>query len=631
MLSFNEMNLREEILKAIDELGFVEPTPVQEKVIPHLLGQSEGDLIVTSQTGTGKTASFGFPIIENTDTHKRMIQHLVMCPTRELCLQVADDISTYSKFVNGIKVAAIFGGANIERQIRVIKEGAQIVVATPGRLIDLMNRKEVNLSKITTLVLDEADEMLAMGFRDDLEIILADTPESKKTLMFSATMPNEVLDIARKYLKSFQQIGIGTKNSGAEGISHECYMVQARDRYSALKRIVDYYPNIYGIVFCRTRQETQDIAEQLMKDSYNADALHGDLSQNQRDHVMGKFRSGHLSLLVATDVAARGIDVDNLTHIINYNIPDELEVYTHRSGRTGRAGKKGISIIIAHLKEKRKIQIIEQQIKKQFTFKKVPTGREVCEKQLFHQIDRIEKIDVNETEIDSFLPMIYKKLEWLDREELIKKFVSIEFNRFLEYYKDSKDINAFDHSSKNSVQKYERMFINLGRKDDLTPPDLISLINEYTQQRSIPIGKIKILQYFSFFEIDQSFTPTLLDSFKGKEYQGRRIHVEISQDDPRDQSRSRRDGYRSRRDDDQAPRRRESRYSDTRNSSSNDGEPRRRSYSNSRNSSANDGEPRRRNYSDKAKDSSQNKPSYTDRDKESNPPNRRYKKRTDSE
>ncbi|HPM01555.1 MAG TPA: DEAD/DEAH box helicase [Candidatus Cloacimonadota bacterium] len=548
MLSFKEMNLSEEILKAVEELGFVEPTPVQEKVIPHLLGENEGDLVVTSQTGTGKTASFGFPIIEKTDVSKSNIQHLVLCPTRELCLQVADDISTYAKFLKGIKVAAIFGGANIERQIRVIKSGAQIVVATPGRLIDLMNRKEVNLAKINTLVLDEADEMLAMGFRDDLEEILADTPKHKKTLMFSATMPNEILEIAKKYLNDFEQIGIGKKNSGAEGVSHECYMVHSKDRYMALKRIVDYCPEIYGIVFCRTRQETQEVAEKLMEDGYNADALHGDLSQNQRDHVMGKFRSGHLSLLVATDVAARGIDVDDLTHVINYNIPDELEVYTHRSGRTGRAGKKGISVVIANLKEKRKIQIIEKQIKKQFTFKKVPAGREVCEKQLFHMIDRIEKIDVNETEIDSFLPIIYRKLEWLDREELIKKFVSIEFNRFLEYYKDAQDINTFDSTGRGSSIKYERMFINLGRKDGISPQDLIGLINEFTGIRSIPIGKIKILQYFSFFEIDKTFIETLLDSFKNKEVDGRKVFIEISQEDGKDQSRKRPDYPRSRRD-----------------------------------------------------------------------------------
>ncbi len=541
MLSFKEMNLSEEILKAVEELGFVEPTPVQEKVIPHLLGENEGDLVVTSQTGTGKTASFGFPIIEKTDVSKSYIQHLVLCPTRELCLQVADDISTYSKFLKGIKVAAIFGGANIERQIRVLKSGAQIVVATPGRLIDLMNRKEVNLAKINTMILDEADEMLAMGFRDDLEIILADTPKDKKTLMFSATMPNEILDIAGKYLRVYEQIGIGKKNSGADGVSHECYMVHSKDRYTALKRIVDYCPEIYGIVFCRTRQETQDVAEKLMEDGYNADALHGDLSQNQRDHVMGKFRSGHLSLLVATDVAARGIDVDDLTHVINYNIPDELEIYTHRSGRTGRANKKGISVVIANLKEKRKIQIIEKQIKKQFTFKQVPTGREVCEKQLFHQIDRIEKIDVNETEIDTFLPIIYRKLEWLDREELIKKFVSIEFNRFLDYYKDAQDVNTYDSTGRGSSIKYERMFINLGRKDGINPPDLIGLINEFTGVRSIPVGKIKILQYFSFFEIDKNFIDTLLDSFKNKEVDGRKVFIEISQEEAKDQSRRRSD------------------------------------------------------------------------------------------
>jgi ATP-dependent RNA helicase DeaD len=553
MSNFKEMNLSEEILKSVDELGFINPTPVQAKVIPFLLNDQNQDLVVTAQTGTGKTAAFGLPIIEKTNTKKTHIQHLILCPTRELCLQVADDISVYAKYIKNLNVVAIFGGANIERQIKILKDGVQIVVATPGRLIDLMNRKKVDLRNISTVVLDEADEMLDMGFREDLEVILADTPKDKKTLMFSATMPDEILDIARKYLKNFEQIGIGTKNSGADGVKHECYMVSAKDRYNALKRIVDFYPNIYGIVFCRTRQETQDVADLLIKDGYNADSLHGDLSQNQRDYVMGRFRNRLLSLLVATDVAARGIDVDDLTHVINYNIPDELEIYTHRSGRTGRAGKTGVSVVIANLREKRKIQIIERQIKKQFAFKKVPSGREVCEKQLFHQIDKIEKIDVNEAEIDSFLPIIYRKLEWMDREELIKKFVSVEFNRFLEYYKDSEDINAYDPKAKNTV-KYERMFINLGKKDNITPPDLIALINELTGIRTIPIGKIKILDIFSFFEIENSFAGTVVDSFKKKDYNGRRIFVEISEEDTKDRKKEKRfDGDNRKRPDRKGP------------------------------------------------------------------------------
>ena len=548
MLNFNEMNLSEEILKAVDELGFINPTPVQEKVIPHLLSEKDQDLVVTSQTGTGKTAAFGFPIIENTNTKKTNIQHLVLCPTRELCLQVADDISIYAKHIKKLKIVAIFGGASIERQIKVLKEGVHIVVATPGRLIDLMNRKQVDLSQISTLVLDEADEMLDMGFRDDLEIILADTPkDKKKTLMFSATMPDEVLQIAIKYLKNYMQIGIGAKNSGADGVNHECYMVSAKDRYKALKRIVDFYPNIYGIVFCRTRIETQEVADLLIKDGYNADALHGDLSQNQRDYVMGRFRHRLISLLVATDVAARGIDVDDLSHVINYNIPDELEIYTHRSGRTGRAGKTGISVVIANLKEKRKIQTIEKQIKKQFVFKQIPSGHEVCEKQLFHQIDKIEKIDVNEAEIDSFLPLIYRKLEWLDREELIKRFVSIEFNRFLDYYKDAEDINTFDPKNKNAAINYERMFINLGVKDKVTPPDLITLINETTGVRTIPIGKIKILEIFSFFEIDKSFVGKLMESFKNKEYNNRKIYLEVSKDDKQEKRKERKPDKNNRR------------------------------------------------------------------------------------
>ncbi len=556
MTAFNEMGLSEETLRAIIELNYELPTPVQEKVIPHLLQENFQDVIALAQTGTGKTAAFGLPIIEKTDMSKRYTQHLILCPTRELCLQVADDITSYAKYHKNLRIAAVFGGTSIDRQIRVLKDGAQIVSATPGRLLDLIRRKEVNLSKIKTLILDEADEMLNMGFREDIETILKETPSEKNTLMFSATMPNEILEIANKYLKDHIQVTIGKKNAGADGVVHECYMVQAKDRYLALKRIVDFYPDVYGIVFCRTRIETQEVADNLMKDGYNADALHGDLSQAQRDAVMNKFRTRHLRMLVATDVAARGLDVDDLTHVINYNLPEELEIYTHRSGRTGRAGKKGISIIIANLKEKYKIKLIENQIKKQFEIKPIPNGKDVCQKQLFHLIDRIEKVDVKDEDIDAFLPDIYRKLEWLDREELIKKFVSVEFNRFLEYYKNSKDINVYDDGYSKKAN-FVRMFINLGRKDQITPPDLIGVINDITDTKHISIGKIKILQYFSFFEIDKQYVTLVLDNFKNTTYHDRKITIEITEEEDQDKRGGDRRGFR--RDD-----RRDDRRSDSR-------------------------------------------------------------------
>ena len=418
-------------------------------------------------------------------------------------------------------------------QISQLKKGAHIISATPGRLLDLINRKKVDISKIKTVVLDEADEMLNMGFRQDIESILNETPVDKITLLFSATMLKEVRKIANKFMNNPLEITIGKQNVGAENVEHICYMVNARERYLALKRVVDYHPNIYGIVFCRTRRETQEVAEKLLKDGYNADALHGDLSQPQRDAVMKKFRVKHLKLLVATDVAARGLDVDDLTHIINYNLPDETELYTHRSGRTGRAGKRGTSIVIANLKEKFKIKLIEKQIDKQFSYMPVPLGRDICEKQLFHLIDRMEKVAVDDTKIDSFLPEIYKKLEWLDREELIKKFVSVEFNRFLDYYKNTPDLNMPKDSrgsggKKTTMVGFARFFINLGKTDDLKPTTLIGVINDVTGIRDIEIGEIEILKNFSFFEIDEKFTGTLLKSFKDKEFKKRKIVLEIA-------------------------------------------------------------------------------------------------------
>ncbi|MGD8780579.1 MAG: DEAD/DEAH box helicase [Ignavibacteria bacterium] len=535
MTNFEELGIGKNILKAINELGFEKPMPIQTEVIPQLIKNISKDIVALAQTGTGKTAAFGLPIIQNTNPAKKQIQYLILSPTRELCVQIADDLISFAKYKEGIKIAAVFGGSSIERQIKMIKKGAQIISATPGRLLDLIKRNAVNLSRINTVVLDEADEMLNMGFRDDLEAILENTPAEKNTLLFSATMPKEVLAISRNYMHDPVEITIGKKNVGAENVSHEYYMVHAKDRYLALKRIADYYPEIYGIIFCRTRKETQEVAEMLIKDGYNADSLHGDLSQAQRDSVMNKFRIKHLKLLVATDVAARGLDVDNLSHIINYNLPDELEIYTHRSGRTGRAGRTGTSIVIANMREKNKIKDIERILNKKFTKKEIPSGKEICKKQLYHLIDRMEKVVVDYSEIESFLPNIFKKLEWLDREELIKKFVSLEFNRFLSYYKNTVDLNAPGEKQKREKQErlapsdYSRFFINLGKRDDIKPVNIIGMINDYTGIRGINIGEIEILNNFSFFETDKKYEDNILKSFRNKERKGRTINVEISE------------------------------------------------------------------------------------------------------
>lgn len=542
-MTFEEIGIEKQYIRAIEELGFKNPMPVQEKVIPYLVQEENEDIIALAQTGTGKTAAFGLPLIQKTNPEQKHIQHLILCPTRELCLQISDDLTDFSKYASDIKITAVFGGASIERQISIIKKGVHIISATPGRLLDLIRRKVINISKIKTVVLDEADEMLNMGFRDDLEAILKETPEDKNTLLFSATMPAGVRKIANKYMDDPIEITIGKKNVGAENVNHICYMVHARDRYLALKRIVDFYPEIYGIIFCRTRKETQEVAEWLIKDGYNADSLHGDLSQPQRDKVMANFRIKHLTLLVATDVAARGLDVDNLTHIINYNLPDDLEVYTHRSGRTGRAGRSGTSIVIANLKEKHKINLIENRIKKSFEHLPVPLGKDICEKQLFHLIDRMEKVEVDDERINTFLPAIMHKLEWLDRQELIKKFVSIEFNRFLDYYKNTPDLNIPEPSKKSSKSKesqkkpktrqpefgFTRFFINLGKKDDLKPVDVIGMVKDCTGIRDINIGEIDIRKNFTFFEAEEDYKKEILNGFKGSLFGKRPVNVEIAE------------------------------------------------------------------------------------------------------
>jgi ATP-dependent RNA helicase DeaD len=595
MLTFKETGIREEILQAIEEMGFEQPTPIQEKTIPALL-QSRGDMIALAQTGTGKTAAFGLPLIHLANMQSNKVEALVLCPTRELCIQITKDLDNYSRFLKGFRSTAVYGGADIVKQIRLLKDGCQIVVGTPGRAIDLIKRKVLKLNDIKWLVLDEADEMLNMGFKDDLETIMAETPKEKQTLLFSATMPKEISSMARKYMNNPEEISVGKKNSGAENVSHEYYMVHAKDRYAALKRIVDINPNVYGIVFCRTRQETKEVAEKLISDGYNADSLHGDLSQAQRDHVMNRFRLRHLQLLVATDVAARGLDVTDLTHIINFNLPDELEVYIHRSGRTGRASKIGTSIAIVHTRENRKIQELERIIGKKFTKKQVPVGTEICEKQLFNLIDKFENVEVDEKRIEQYLPVIYKKLEWLDRENLIKRLVSLEFNRFLEYYKNAPDLNVhtsdrddsrnargfsrddrgrsrgdsqdgrrsrsrddsredrrsrshdefqevrksrfhedFQEDSRNVKAQFSRFFINVGSRDNLNPGKMISLINEQTRKRNIEIGKIDILKSFSFFEVDSRHEKDIMKSFANAEYNNNPLQVELSKPDTKKQ------------------------------------------------------------------------------------------------
>ncbi len=532
MITFEELGVHPDHVRALSELGFEFPMPVQEKVIPLLLGK-DTDIVVLAQTGTGKTAAYGLPLIQQISAKHKTPQALVICPTRELCIQITGDLNDFAKYAGDLKILPVYGGSSMEVQIKALKKGVQIVIATPGRLLDLIRRKAIKLNDVKKVILDEADEMLNMGFIDSINDILAEVPTERNTLLFSATMPNEVAVIAKKFMHHPVEITIGNRNSGAENIKHIYYTVHARDKYLALKRLVDFYPAIYGIVFCRTRRETQEVADKLIHDGYNAEALHGELSQGQRDIVMQKFRIGHVQLLVATDVAARGIDVDNLTHIINYNLPDDLDAYTHRSGRTGRAGKMGTSIAIINLKEKHLIRQIEKKINKTFTAGKVPGGREICEKQLFNMINKMEKVELEHMEIDSYLPAIYRKLEWIEKEDVIKRFVALEFNRFLEYYKDAVDINAledknhpggkFKYGEKNgfeSVAGYTRLFINKGKMDGLFPNTLIELINEYTPGKKIPIGKIDLNKSSATFEVDGQAAVSLIKALQKAKFRG---------------------------------------------------------------------------------------------------------------
>ncbi len=538
--NFNELGLDNLILQSIKSMGFIKPTPIQSQVIPHILNE-HSDLIAMAQTGTGKTAAFGLPLIELTEAHSHITQTLILCPTRELCMQISKDLNNYASLIPEIDVVAVYGGAEYDRQVKMLKKGAQFVVGTPGRTLDLIKKKILKVQHIKWLVLDEADEMLNMGFKEDLDAILENTPAQKRTLLFSATMSKDIRKIAESYMDNHQTISAGAQNVGATNVSHEYYMTHAKNRFKALQRIVDVHPNIYSIVFCRTRRETKEVAEKLMQNGYNADALHGDLSQEQRTYVMNRFRQKGIQILVATDVAARGLDVDNLTHVINYNLPDEQEAYIHRSGRTGRAGKKGVSIAIVHTREKKRIQGIENKAKIKFAHKKIPTGQEICEKQLFNLINKIEFVDVDETQINDFLPVVYKKLSWLSREDLIKRVVSVEFNRFLDYYKNTPDLNAKaskyddddnsrnrrrDRKSRNNNRNdvkgrdnrkkgksYTRFFISLGTLDDLTEGKLDKMVKTALKKHTIEIAKVDLMKKFSFFEVESKHKKEILSAF----------------------------------------------------------------------------------------------------------------------
>ena len=541
VVPFSHTFLKDELLTAIKELGFKKPTPIQEKVIPHLLSSNQ-DLIASAQTGTGKTAAFGLPLLNLTQVEDLRTQTIILCPTRELCIQITNDLKKYSKYIKGINIVAVYGGASIETQIKGLKKGAHIVIGTPGRTKDLIKRKKLSIINVERVILDEADEMLSMGFKEDLEAILAKTPKIKQTLLFSATMTKNVIAVTKKYMRNALEISVASIKMTAENVTHVLYTVQAKDRYEVIKRVADINPDIYGLVFCRTRRETKEIANKLMNDNYNADTLHGDLSQPQRDEVMGRFRKRQIQLLVATDVAARGLDVVDLTHVINYNLPDDDEIYIHRSGRTGRAGKKGISIAIIHGRETRKINEIENKYGISFTKNLVPTGEEICQKRLFALIDKIETVNVNEKQIEPFLPVIYKKLDWLDREKLIKHFVSAEFNRYLSYYKNAKDINLTDRpkgrkrgkTSKQARRQtpFEKFYINIGFKNKINPGRLIELINDCLNSRDAVIGHIEILKKFSFFEIEGKYEAQLVNSIKNKKFEGIPLLIETAKEKP---------------------------------------------------------------------------------------------------
>ena len=554
MTTFTDLGVREDLLKAITELGYEQPMPVQEKVIPHLLN-ADTDVVALAQTGTGKTAAFGLPTLQRIDTASSATQALILDPTRELCLQTSNDLTDYSKYIDSLRILPVYGGSSIEAQIKTLRHGVQVIVATPGRLLDLIKRGAVKLNNVHTVVLDEADEMLNMGFVDDINEILSHVPEQRKMLLFSATMPPEIAKIAKNYMHEPQEFVVGTKNEGSSNVHHIYYMVNARDKYLALKRIVDYLPNIYGIIFCRTRATTQEVAAQLIQDGYNADALHGDLSQAQRDAVMKKFREHSLQLLVATDVAARGLDVDNLTHIISYSLPDDNDVYNHRSGRTGRAGKKGVSIALIHSRERSKLRQIEKHIGKTFERREVPKPKEIIEKRLFNLADKLEKVEVREEEIETYLGGVIKKLSWLTSEELLKRVLSVEFNRLIDYYKNApaldyvpekkekkskkdKQGKRYDDSrtkqekdSRVAEEGFERIYVNAGKADGFFVTDLIGLINANTNGKRIDIGRIDLLSGYSLFDVKAGQGQTVVNALKNADFYGKRIYSEFAKPD----------------------------------------------------------------------------------------------------
>jgi len=533
MKSFESLGLSGQLVESIRQLGFENPTPIQEKAIPILL-QGNLDLVGLAQTGTGKTAAFGLPLLELVNENNRATQALVIAPTRELSVQITNDLERFSASFKKLNIVTVYGGASIRDQIIKVKRGAQIIVATPGRLMDLLSRKVVDLTAIQYIVLDEADEMLNMGFKEDIDEILSTTPEEKNVWLFSATMPREVREISKNYMRNPQELTMGERNQGNENIDHQYIVVDERDKYLALKRFVDNTPDIYGVVFCRTKIDTQKIAEHLIKDGYNADPLHGDLTQQQRDRVMKSFKNKTLQLLVATDVAARGIDVSNLTHVIHMNMPDEMEYYTHRSGRTARAGKKGISIAIISKREIGRIQQVERSIKRKFTRINVPTGDEVCQNKLLALVHKVKQVEVNEEEIDSFLPEVYHELRDLSKEDIIKRFASIEFNRFLEYYRDARDLNKSEKKTFEFAEEDDRyltgdrVFINVGKMDGLEKGSLLDLIVDFGEVDKKVIGKIDIKGAYSFFEVEKGIIEQVMKNFEGVELRGRKVRLELT-------------------------------------------------------------------------------------------------------
>ncbi len=560
-ITFSNLGVAPELLKAISELGFETPMPIQEMVIPHLLNE-DGDVVGLAQTGTGKTAAFGLPVLQRINPDSDTTQALVIAPTRELCLQIAGDLADFSKYQDKIRILPVYGGSSIDSQIRALRKGAQVIVATPGRLIDLIKRGEVRLDNVHTVILDEADEMLNMGFLDDITEILTHVPDDRKMLLFSATMPKEIANISRRFMHSPVEFVAGNKNEGSKNVKHIYYMVKAHDKYLALKRVADNNPSIYGIIFCRTRKETQEIADKLIADGYNADCLHGDLSQQQRDLAMKKFRDHVTQLLVATDVAARGLDVDDLTHVINYGLPDDVAVYTHRSGRTGRANKTGVSVAIIHSREKGKLREIEKIIGKEFEYRKVPTPEHIIEKQLYNLADRLERVEVDEAEINKYLPGVRKKLEWLSEEDLLKRVFSLEFNRLLQYYQNMPDIDLNeaeksgrrergekrtrgeknDKDRRTAPDGMERLMLNIGKAQGFFPGNLMELVNKSVNGPKPEIGRIDLLPDYTLFDVRKDDARRILEGLKNTDFFGQRLRAEVASDrDYRLEARNRRD------------------------------------------------------------------------------------------